>query len=271
MKNKLMSLKVDFAFKEIMNNEKVRNSFISAVLKIPIENIKFTEILNPYIRQEQKDDKLGILDVRLKLNGDTDIKIQVVPFKYFKYWQDRTLFYTSKMYIESVEAGKKQNTLKKVINISILNFNLLEEDDFYNSFHIRNDKTNKLYTDKMEWHTIELPKLSKNIESTDNLLMLWAKFINYSDNEEVVKMLATQNENLQIAYEELQKISGDKQKKIKYETRQKAIHDHNNLMEQSKEEGKIEIVKNLLEIGMPIEQILQVSGFTIKQLDALRK
>ncbi len=301
MKNKLMSLKIDFAFKELMNNENVRNSFISAVLKISLNNIKSTQILNSYLRQEQKSDKLGILDVRLKLNDDTeiDIEMQVVPFK---YWQDRTLFYSSKMYVESIEAGEKYETLKKVISISILNFDLLEEKEFYNSFHIRNDKTYTIYTDKMEWHIIELTKLPDNIETSDDLLLLWATFIEYSENEEVIKMLATKNKNIETAYQELQKISFDKEKREEYEQRQKALYDYNSLMSQARNEGlkqgfeqgiekgiekgiqkgmeqgvekgieksKIEIAKNLLTLGLSIEQISQGTGLTIEQINKLK-
>lgn len=41
-----MSLKVYFAFKELMNNEKVRKGFIAVVLNIPVETILKADILN---------------------------------------------------------------------------------------------------------------------------------------------------------------------------------------------------------------------------------
>jgi len=52
MEEQLMSLKIDFAFKELMQNEKVRKDFNSAVLQISVENIISTTILNTYLRQE---------------------------------------------------------------------------------------------------------------------------------------------------------------------------------------------------------------------------
>ena len=42
----IMSPKVDFAFKEIMFNEKVRKGFLSAVLEIPVSKIKKTVLKN---------------------------------------------------------------------------------------------------------------------------------------------------------------------------------------------------------------------------------
>jgi len=143
--------------------------------------------------------------------------------------------------------------LKKVISISILNFNLLKEDYFYNSFHIRNDKTNKVFKDKIEWHTIELLKLPDDIETTNDLLKLWSGFIKESrENKELIKMIATKNEYLQEAYNELEKISANKQKRLEYETRQKALLDYNTLIDDVEKRGQakegLEIAKGLLEL-----------------------
>ncbi|MCI8860552.1 MAG: hypothetical protein HFI71_13745 [Lachnospiraceae bacterium] len=69
----LMKSKIDFAFKEIMMDEKARIGFLSAVLKIKPEEIKETQILNTNLRKEH-DDKQGILDVRLLMNNDAERK-----------------------------------------------------------------------------------------------------------------------------------------------------------------------------------------------------
>lgn len=77
MNNFLMKPKIDFAFKEIMNDEKARIGFLAAVLHIAPETIKSTRILNPYLRQTHADDKLGILDVRVLMNDDTEIDTEI--------------------------------------------------------------------------------------------------------------------------------------------------------------------------------------------------
>ena len=53
----LMKPKIDFAFKEIMMDEKARLGFLSAVLKIKPEEIKETQVLNTNLRKEHDDDK----------------------------------------------------------------------------------------------------------------------------------------------------------------------------------------------------------------------
>ncbi len=77
MEEFLMKPKVDFAFKEIMTNKKARIGFLSAILKIKPEDIKETILLNTNLRKIHENDKQGILDVRLLMNNNTEIDIEI--------------------------------------------------------------------------------------------------------------------------------------------------------------------------------------------------
>jgi len=57
----IMSPKVDFAFKEIMTNEKVRTGFLSAVLNLKDTDIKSTILLNTTLKKVHEDEKQGYL------------------------------------------------------------------------------------------------------------------------------------------------------------------------------------------------------------------
>ena len=96
-----MKPKIDFAFKEIMNDEKARTGFLAAVLHLDPADIKSTRILNPYLRQTHADDKLGILDVRILMNDDTEIDTEI-QLSELKVWSDRSLFYAAKMYTDQI-------------------------------------------------------------------------------------------------------------------------------------------------------------------------
>ncbi len=97
----IMKPKVDFAFKEIMMDEKARTGFLAAVLHINPEDIKETHILNTSLRKLHEDDKLGILDVRILLNNDMEIDAEI-QLSELEVWADRSLFYTSKMFTEQI-------------------------------------------------------------------------------------------------------------------------------------------------------------------------
>ena len=114
----LMKPKVDFAFKEIMMNENARIGFLSAMLDLKPKDIKETRILNTFLRKVHEADKQGILDVRILLNNDTEIDVEI-QLSELKIWADRSLFYISKMFTEQIEQGEDYSVLKKCVNISI--------------------------------------------------------------------------------------------------------------------------------------------------------
>lgn len=60
--NFIMLPTVDFCFKELMQNDKVRKGFIAALLGKDPGEIRETTLLPTSVRQEYGDDKLGVLD-----------------------------------------------------------------------------------------------------------------------------------------------------------------------------------------------------------------
>ncbi len=295
----LMKPKIDFAFKEIMMNEKARIGFLSAILKIEPADIKETQILNTYLRKEHEEDKQGILDVRILMNNDTEIDTEI-NLSELKVWADRSLFYISKMYTEQIHQGQQYDVFKKCVSISILDFILFEEpknisedpntpspSNFYSCFHIWEDNRHFLFTDKMEFHVIELPKLPPElIDNVENdKVFLWAKFIS-SEKKEDFDMIAQKDPYIKSAYQQLQIISQDKQKRLEYEAREKAIRDHNQMMFEAKESGRkegieigkeqgeydksIQIAKNLISLGSNADFIVKATNLSIEQIQALQ-
>ncbi len=227
MNDFLMKPKIDFAFKEIMANETARTGFLAAVLGIDPESIKETVILNTFLRREHEDDKQGILDVRLRMDNEAEIDIEI-QLSELNIWADRSLFYLAKMFTEQIKPGESYRLLKKCVSISILDFVLFKDEaNFYSCFHIMEDTRHFRYTDKMEFHVIELPKLPVKEDYTK--LELWAKFINAEKKEEF-DMLAKKDPYIDSAYRQLQIISQDEQMRMEYEAREKAMRDYNEMM-----------------------------------------
>ena len=249
MQEFLMKPKIDFAFKEIMADEKARTGFLAAVLKIKPENIKSTQILNTNLRREHEDDKQGILDVRLLMNDDAEIDIEI-QLSQIKVWAERSLFYLAKMYTDQIAPGQSYKVFKKCISISILDFELFpDETEFYACFHIREDTRSFIYTDKMEFHLIQLPKLPKKLREDSSDIELWAKFIN-AERKEEFDMLAQKNQYIESAYERLQVISQDREKRLEYEAREKAILDHNQMMLEAEERGEKQMKERINKLNI---------------------
>ena len=112
---------------------------------------------------------------------------------------------------------------KSRIGISILNFKLFDDTkDFYSCFHLTEDIRHTLYTDKMEFHVLELLKLPEELKDDSDNILLWARFIN-AERKEEFDMIADKNPYIKSAYQTLQVISQDKQKQLEYEACEKAI------------------------------------------------
>ena len=243
----IMKPKVDFCFKELMEEPEVRRGFISAVLGIRPEEIIQTTLLPTHLMKESQEEKLGILDVRVLLNGDIQInmEMQVAPFE---LWAERSLFYLGKMYIDQIKEGEDYDVLKKCIHIGILDFVMFQEDEeFYSRFHIWEDQRHRKYTDKLEVHILELPKLDRYRYPQTELLK-WARFIN-AERKEDLEMIAKTDKFLGKAYEALTNLSADEKKRLEYEAREKAIRDHHHQMKSNWNAGHEQGLKQGIEQG----------------------
>ena len=274
----LMKPKIDFAFKEIMMDEQARIGFLSAILKLNPSDIRNTQILNTNLRKLHDNEKQGILDVRILMNDDTEIDIEI-QLSILNVWADRALFYLAKMYTEQINSGEDYTIFKKCVSISILDFELFKDTpEFYSCFHIREDTRHAIYTDKMEFHVLELPKLPKELREDSNDIELWGKFIS-AERKEEFDVLAEKNTYIDSAYQHLQLISQDKQKRMEYEAREKAVRDYNQGLLEAREAGKIEgreetticIAKNLLSSGFSVDMIAKTTGLSVEQIKTRKK
>lgn len=107
--NFIMLPTVDFCFKELMRNPKVRKGFIAAVLGKKPEEIRDTTLIPTELRKESEDDKLGILDVLVEPADETKMNMEL-QVSYFECWINRVLFYLSKIYSGQIRGGEKNMT-----------------------------------------------------------------------------------------------------------------------------------------------------------------
>lgn len=212
------------------------------------------------------------------MNDDTEIDIEI-QLSILNVWADRALFYLAKMYTEQINSGEDYTAFKKCVSISILDFELFKDSpEFYSCFHIREDSRHTIYTDKMEFHVLELPKLPKELKEDSSDIELWGKFIN-AERKEEFDMLAEKNTYIDSAYQHLQVISQDKEKHMEYEAREKAVRDYNQGILEAKQRGEAQgearaterIAKTLLLSGASIDLIIQSTGLSKEQVQSLKK
>lgn len=144
-----------------------------------------------------------------------------------------------------------------------------EDDKCYRRVSFCDVKTGKEYTDLMEMHILELPKLPPEQKSETDL-MQWMRFLNGKRREDFEKM-AKKNSCFEEAYKELDKLSADEKKRLEYEARQKAIRDRDILIKTGENRGRKEIILSMIEAGLPLEQIAEITKETLETIQELKK
>ncbi len=256
----IVSPKYDFSFKQLMQNEEVRKYFISDVLGIPAAEIRSVRLASPFLWKRYSGQKQGILDVRVELNDDRMVNIEL-QIKMLACWDKRSLFYLAKMFTEELLVGEQFHRLKKCICINLLDFNLDEDPEYHRIYRLRNEKGQE-YSDLFEMHVIELGKKLKGTEPVDE----WIRLMNVRTEEEL-EMISAKNPGLLEAVKEVKVMSLRKGLRALYEAHLREIRDRNARDAFVREEG--------MEVGKAagkadaVLQLLNVRGAVPKELEQI--
>lgn len=195
--------------------------------------------------------------------------------------EKRTLYYWGKRYSAQLQEGQTYKLLNKCVTINILNYSFLPNEYYHNTFHLREDRTGIELTDDIEVHFIELAKLDQTTVPVQGGLINWLLFLTGTDktNWEVLEM----NEpTIKKAMTSLEYLSQDREARMRYEERQKFLHDEASAIEWALEKGlqqgieqgerrrTIQIAKSLIEAGVEIEIIAETTGLTKAEIASLK-
>ncbi|MFI3211614.1 MAG: Rpn family recombination-promoting nuclease/putative transposase, partial [Peptostreptococcaceae bacterium] len=91
------------------------------------------------------------------------------------------------LFENQIVEGDNYDKLAKTVCINILNFKYLKNDNFHNTYRLKEISSNEELTDAMELHFIEIPKLRKldNTEEISDMLEAWIAFIQNPDSDVV--------------------------------------------------------------------------------------
>ncbi len=231
--------KNDFVFKRLFGDEQntdILLAFLNAVLvdmgEVPIQSL---ELLNPFLDKESEDDKLAVLDVLARdPNGDLfDIEVQILNQRNM---EKRTLFYWAELYTRQLVSGKPYTALHRAVTINILDFAYLPGTQVHSLYQMSERHTHHVLSDDAEIHFIELPKLEQAMSISRTPLAWWGFFLRgiEEDQAEVFRM---QDPMMKKAVDVLERLSQDKEARMRYEARQKAIHDEVSRLEDALQEG----------------------------------
>ncbi|MGO4495875.1 Rpn family recombination-promoting nuclease/putative transposase [Paenibacillus sp. 2RAB27] len=155
---------------------------------------------------------------------------------------------------------------------------MVPNERYHNVFHLREDYSGIPLTDDLEIHFLELSKLNQIRTTTSSGLLNWLLF-HKSDNTENWEVLKIQEPELGKVMTVLKFLSQDAEFRRLYEMRQKALHDEASSIEGAREEGekqgelkgKLEVATKMLEKGIDMVSISELTGHPIDELKKINQ
>ncbi|NWF67384.1 MAG: Rpn family recombination-promoting nuclease/putative transposase [Campylobacterales bacterium] len=129
----------------------------------------------------------------------------------------RSLYYTSKAYVEQLNKSKDYSELKRVYFIGILNFNMFENNNYISRHLILNQQTLKQELKDFEFNFIELSKFNKNLKQLETTLDKWLYFIKNAKDLELIPNELENITELKEAFEVATQYSWNKEEMKIYE------------------------------------------------------
>ena len=274
----------DYIFKKIFGNNK-NALLLKDLLQSILTDIKISKVVidkDVSLERQQITNKLGILDVVATLDDNTKVNIEM-QVKGHENTIDRSVFYETGLFHESLNSGEDYLEIPKVISIWITDYDVFDEGPFHERARLKRDYENIILTDKIEIHYIQLPKFRKKYKRVSNKLRDkledWLTFI---ENEDLEAIRMIDNKYIQQAEDEFEYLTGDAAERRLAQLREKAIRDEaanlkcatNRGIEQGIKQGiaknKIETAKKMLAKNISIDIIMEVTELTIEEIEKLQ-
>ena len=248
-KEKFYGMKNDYMFKAVLQtSDEVLRNLVATLMEIDESQIVSCEIVNSFELGTSVDSKECILDVKLILNGDeiVDLEIQV---RDEHNWSERSLFYWARAY-DSIKSGQDYSTLKKTYHIGILDFTLFNNNPrFYSEYKVMDTRSGYVYSDMLNIRILDLTRIDEVDEEDNPMLVKWAKVFKAESMKEL-EQLAKNEEVLEEMVSHIRKLSEDERIRLQCEAREdyerRLIGQYKQGMnagiEAGREEGKIDLL-----------------------------
>ncbi|EPF33463.1 Rpn family recombination-promoting nuclease/putative transposase [Treponema denticola] len=282
-----VTLRNDYAFKRVFGTEEnkdVLQDFLECILDIPPETIAGLELMDKEFHKSLLSEKLGILDIKLRLKDGTFIDIEIQNSWHFDF-PERTLYYWSKMYNEAIKQGQDYTKLPKCITINLIGKGFNKNKRLHNKYLVLEQDTKEPLVSKLEIHILNLEKarLLKEGQYKNNKtkrLLNWLKFIE-TDNPEVREMLEQESPMMRKANTTIELMEMSPRDKWLYDSRMKYEHDRASCISEGYRQGlecgldkgayqnKLETANLMKKANCEIDFIMQMTGLTKEEIEKL--
>ena len=285
--------KNDYAFKRIFGHEDskyVLARFLSVVLNVPIEADELT-LIQTELSPEYVADKSSVLDIQVRRSAFHEkMNVEMQRRDNQGNIGRRILYYWGRNFTGELKAGQDYSELPKQISIVIADFDVFDWKDsakFHGVFHVSEQDEGLLFSDALEIHVLELPKLrSLPLKEKWSALECWLLYLDNMEGE-TMEQIATQEPMIRRAMtieDAFMKIESERNL---YELREKGRRDFDSAISAAEKRGEergekrgekrgraerdLEIAGGMLAEGMSLELAAKITGLSLEELKTLHR
>ena len=299
---KYLDPKADLTFKKIFGNHPKRLiSLLNALLPLSEdEQIHEIEYLPTELVPENNSYRYAITNI-LCTDAKSNKFCVVIRIEWSNFFEHRVQFLASELYVNPAIKQVKYFAQYPTYSLNLISDTFkYNTPDFIHNYHVVYDKDTHKVIEDLHFTFIELPKFTPHSITDKRMMVLWLRFLT-EINEETKEVPADLLNDPEIgkAVEDLE-VSGftdaelwaydkfwdsvsvertlldDRYQKGKEEGMEKGRAEGK---EEGRAEGRaegmsqrsLEIARNLLSLGLPIDQITQATGLTEEEIELLKE
>lgn len=283
--------KADLTFKKIFGEHKdLLISLLNALLPLADdEQIESVEYLSPELVPETYVGKNSIVDVRCR-----DVKgrqfIVEMQMLWTEAFKQRVLFNASKAFVRQLDKKRKYELLQPVYSLNLVNETFMKDypDEFIHNYSVVHELHSDEIIEGLHFTFVELPKFQAHSLKEKKMAVLWLRFLTeideqtkqapqeLLDNPETCKALKAVEEsamtkNELLAYEDFWDKLGAERLLFVDSNRINREEGRTEGRAEGRAEGIIEgcakVAKNLLNLGMALDEVAKVTGLDIETIE----
>ena len=271
----------DVAFKKIFATEEHKPSlisFLNAILRLKKEDwIKEVSLLPQEESPLIDGGRRVVFDVRCRDKKGHEFIVEMQNRKVPDFIK-RSQYYVSHCYVSQIGKGTPYFELRPVVLVALSNFELFSTSKDPISYHrILDEKTQENHLKDLSYVFVELPKFTKKEEDLITIEDKWLYLLKHAAEDIDVPQTIVEQEIVD-AYKTLERFNWSTNDYDAYIRSSITITDEYRRQETRYEEGvekgrvdgkrseKIEMAQKMLEKGMGIATISEISGLTEKEI-----
>ena len=279
--------KADLTFKKIFGEHKdLLISLLNALLPLADdEQIESVEYLSPELVPDTYVGKNSIVDVRCRdvKNRQFIVELNIL---WFETLRQSVLYKDSKVFVRQLDKKRKYEFLQPVYSLNLVNETFMKEypDEFIHNYNVVHELHSDEIINGLHFTFVELPKFQAHPIKEKKMAVLWLRFLTeidehtkevpqeLLDNPETSKALKAVEESAMtkdelLAYEDFwDKLGAERLLFVDSNSRSRAEGEAEGLVK-GRAEGRKEVARNLLRMGMSIEDISKATGIAKEEIE----